>query len=340
MNWAGKRVVVTGGLGFIGGSVVQHLVRRGADVTIADKVFDPAMYVPKLKRMLRIYADEGHPAALKVETIDLASEFHRFESLCRDKDAVFHLAALFGGREFVNTRQADCAKMLAVDHNVVDAASRAGVERLAYSSSACVYPDALQAEGSAPLREEDVLSTGDGFRQSDNLYGWAKLMGELQCKVYHEERGMKTSACRYLTVYGPGELDTSHAISALVEKALRGQDPLEIWGSGKQERGFTFVDDIVAGTVAAAEKIEDGTPINLGWAKRYSLDTVASLIIGEVGSHYDGWSPGLVHLTDKPEGPRSRALDVSRAKTLLGWEPKVDLPEGIRRTVEWHRNKT
>lgn len=335
MNWTGKQVLVTGGLGFIGSTLVDALLTRGAEVTVADKVFSPSSYIPKLRRTLAIY--EKHGAAPQIENIDLACEFHRLESLCKGKDAVFHLAALFGGREFVDTRQADCARMFAVDHSVIEAASRAGVEKFAFASSACVYPDSLQGEGSRPLREEDALSVGNGWKSWDNLYGMAKLAGELQCKVYHDERGLKTSACRYLTVYGPGEMDATHAVAALIEKALSGQDPLEVWGSGKQERGFTFVDDIVEGTILACEKVEDGTPVNLGWEKRYDLDAVASLIISEVGRHYDGWNPSVTHLLDKPEGPRSRALDISRARALLGWEPKVDLSEGIARTVAWHR---
>ncbi len=152
--------------------------------------------------------------------------------LARNADAVFHLSAVFGGREFVDTRQADCSKMLSIDHNVIDASFEAGVERFHFASSACVYPDSLQKNPKYLLKESDILSTGEGWKSSDNLYGFAKLMGELQCVVFHKEKGMKTSACRYLTVYGPGEYDTSHAISALIEKALDRMNPYVVWGSG------------------------------------------------------------------------------------------------------------
>jgi UDP-glucose 4-epimerase len=196
----------------------------------------------------------------------------------------------------------------------------------------CVYPDSLQKDPKYLLKESDILSTGEGWKSSDNLYGFAKLMGELQCIVFHKEKGMKTSACRYLTVYGPGELDTSHAISALIEKALDRMSPYMVWGSGRQQRGFTYVTDIVNGSIMASEKVTDGTAVNLGWDKRYSIKEVAEMIL-----KITGLKSKMVFDTNKPEGPFSRALDISLAKKLVGWEPKIDLYEGLEKTIAWHK---
>ncbi len=335
MNWARKKVLVTGGGGFIGSALVDRLLDLGADVGVVDKLFlptQPNIAKQKIDRLWRIFTKHGIVVP-SIQTLDLLTQKQDFEKLAKGFDTVFHLSAIFGGREFVNTRQVDSAKMLAIDQNVIDASYNAGVEAFHYASSACVYPDSLQVAGYA-LKEEDALSTGEGFRGADNLYGWAKLMGELQCKVYHEEKGLKTSVCRYLTVYGPGEFDNSHAISALIEKALDQQDPFEIWGDGQQERGFTYVDDIVNGSILASEKITVGIPINLGTDERYTIDRTAEIIFRVVG-----WKSTLIaHLRDKPEGPRSRALNISRARWLLDWEPKVELPEGIAKTVEWHKS--
>jgi nucleoside-diphosphate-sugar epimerase len=253
--------------------------------------------------------------------------------LASEAEVVFHLSAVFGGREFVDKHQVECSKMLAMDHNAIEASFQAGVERFHYSSSACVYPDSLQVRPDYLLKESDILSTGDGWKSSDNLYGFAKLMGELQCKVFHSEKGLKTSACRYLTVYGPGELDTSHAISALIEKALDEKNPYVVWGSGNQERGFTYVTDIVDGSILACERITDGTGVNLGWDKRYSIREVAKMILEIVGR-----KPKMLFDPSKPEGPFSRAMDISLAKRLLKWEPKVDLHEGLERTITWHKS--
>jgi len=334
MNWAKRRVIVTGGAGFIGGALVDRLLDLGALVTVVDKLLlsnRSWVWEAKLRRLSDIFHGHGFSDS-GMAIIDLATDKDRFQLLAEKHDIVFHMSAVFGGREFVDTRQADCSKMLAIDHNVISASYEAGVERMHYASSACVYPPSLNKPGRL-LKEEDILSTGEGWRSSDNLYGFAKLMGEMQLMVYNKEQGFKSSASRYLTVYGPGEFDTSHAIAALIEKALSEQDPYVVWGSGKQERGFTYVDDIVNGTILAAEKITDATPVNLGWNKRYKIRDVAKLILDASGHR-----PKQVFFDkSKPEGPFSRALDITRAKTLLGWEPRIDLEEGLRRTVQWHK---
>jgi len=160
-------------------------------------------------------------------------------------------------------------------------------------------------------------------------------MGEMQLDVFHKEKNFNSSISRYLTVYGPGELDASHAIAALAERALDREDPYVVWGSGEQERGFTFVDDIVEGSIRATEFITDATPVNLGWDKRYKIRDVANLIL-----ELSGYRPSKIFFDrTKPEGPFSRALDISRARSLLLWEPKVDLREGLERTIEWHRKE-
>jgi UDP-glucose 4-epimerase len=115
---------------------------------------------------------------------------------------------------------------------------------------------------------------------------------------------------------------------------LRREDPFTVWGSGAQERGFTYVSDIVKGQILAAEKIADGTAVNLGTEKRYKIKDVVEMILENVG-----YKPGLKFDKSKPEGPFSRALDISLARKLLGWEPKVDLDEGLRETLNWLKNQ-
>ena len=333
MNWAKRRVIVTGGAGFIGSNTVDRLLSLGAQVTVVDKLLIPSksrIWQAKLARLSKIYQNHGF-SDVEIEVIDLEREVDRFQLLARDFDIVFHLSAVFGGREFVDRQQSECSKMLAIDHNVINSSFESGIQHLHYSSSACVYAPSLNVPGRL-LAEDDILSTSEGWQSSDNLYGFAKLMGELQLLSYHREKGFKSSICRYLTVYGPGELDGTHAIAALIEKSLNKTDPFVVWGSGNQERGFTYVDDIVNGSILASERISDATAINLGWDKRYSLREVASIILG-----LSGHKPTKVLFDrSKPEGPFSRALDISRAKILLGWVPKVDLKEGLKSTIDWH----
>lgn len=334
MSWIKRKVIITGGAGFIGSTLTDALLSKGAEVTVVDKLLSPAaswIWSAKLKRLSEIYKKYGYND-VQIKVIDLYSDRERFQLLAENYDVVFHLSAVFGGREFVDTQQAECSKMLAIDHNVISASYEAGISHLHYSSSACVYPPSLN-KPDVLLKEDDILSVGEGWDSSDNLYGFAKLMGEMQLLAYYKERGFKSSACRYLTVYGSGEFDSSHAITALVGKALDKQDPYEVWGTGNQERGFTYVDDIVNGSILAAEKIEDATAVNLGWDKRYKIRDVAEMIL-RLSDHKPS---KIFYNTSKPEGPFSRALDISLAKKLLGWEPKVDLEEGLVKAIEWHK---
>jgi len=325
---------VTGGTGFIGSQTVDALLARGMNVIVADQLIapntNPEVWKRRMDRFYEIH--KKHGAQPNLEIIDLSVERERLKNILvkNNVDTVFMLSAVFGGRAFVDTQQTECSRGFAIDQNTIRACYESGtVERISYSSSACVYPPSLN-KPTYLLKESDVLSTGEGLASSDNLYGFQKIMTEMTLKVFSEEGGLKTSSCRFLTVYGAGEFPTTHAISMLVQRALRHEDPFSVWGSGEQERGFTYVTDIVEGQILAAEKITDGTAVNLGWDKRYKIKDVVAKILEVVG--YD---PRIFYDKSKPEGPFSRALDISLAKKLLNWAPKVDLDEGLKLTVEW-----
>jgi len=333
-----KSVLVTGGTGFIGSNLVDALLGRGLDVVVADQLIAPNTSPELWKRRLDRYHEicKRHKTQPKLEIIDLSIERERLKDILTKNhvDTVFMLSAVFGGRGFVDEQQGLCSIGFAIDQNTIRACHESGcVERISSSSSACVYPPSLNKSGYA-LKESDVLSTGEGFASSDNLYGFQKLMTELTLQVFSKEHGLKTSSCRYLTVYGAGEFPSTHAISVLCERAVRHEDPFLVWGSGEQERGFTYVADIVEGQILAAEKVADGTAVNLGWDKRYKIKDVVNMII-EIA----GYKPKLFFDKSKPEGPFSRALDVSLAKKLLGWTPKVDLREGLEKTIHWMKEQ-
>jgi len=334
LNWSQRSVLVTGATGFIGSQLVDTLLATGARVVGADKLLsqnvNPETWKGRLDRYYQIC--KKHEAEPRLEIIDLSIERERLASLLtkNDVDTVFMLSAVFGGREFVDKYQAACSVGFAIDQNTIRACHESGtVERVNYASSACVYAPSLNKPGYL-LKESDVLSTGEGYASSDNLYGFQKIMTEMTLKAYSQEHGLKASSCRFLTVYGAGEFPTTHAISMLCQRALLREDPFLVWGSGEQERGFTYVSDIVEGQILAAEKIADGTAVNLGWDKRYKIKDVADIIVGIVG-----YSPTFFFDRSKPEGPFSRALDISLARKLLDWEPKVDLREGLGLTISW-----
>jgi len=339
MNWTGHSIVVTGGTGFIGSNVVDTMLSRGAKVIAADQLIAPNASPNVWKRRLDRYHEicRRHGTDTNLEIIDLSTERERFKHILtkNNVDSVFMLSAVFGGRAFVDQQQAACSIGFAIDENTIRACQEAGtVERITYSSSACVYPPSLNKPDYL-LKESDVLSTGEGLASSDNLYGFQKIMTEMTLSAFSEEHGLKTSSCRFLTVYGAGEFPTSHAISMLCERALRLEDPFTVWGSGEQERGFTYVTDIVDGLIMAAERVTDGTAINLGWDKRYKVKDVVDMIL-KISNH----KPKTLKFDKtKPEGPFSRALDVSLARTLLGWQPKIDLQEGLEKTINWMKQQ-
>lgn len=333
-----RSVLVTGGTGFVGSNLVDALLARGLDVVVADQLIAPNTRADVWKKRMDRYYEicKKHGAEPNLEIIDLSTERERLKHILTTKgvDTVFMLSAVFGGRGFVDERQADCSIGFSIDQNTIRACRESGtVERISYSSSACVYPPSLNKPGYL-LKESDVLSTGEGFASSDNLYGFQKIMSEMTLRVFSQEYGLRTSSCRYLTVYGAGEFPTTHAISTLCARALRREDPFLVWGSGEQERGFTYVTDIVEGQILAAEKITDGTALNLGWDKRYKIKDVAAIMLDIVG-----FKPKIVFDKSKPEGPFSRALDVSFSKKVLGWSPKIDLREGLELTIRWMKEQ-
>jgi nucleoside-diphosphate-sugar epimerase len=261
---------------------------------------------------------------------DLANPEHAAE-VVRGQDVVFHLAATIGGRGYIDTHPADCCQSLAINQNLIHQAYLAGVKHVHYASSACVYPVDLQSQYDSEylLKEEDALR--DGWANCDGEYGWAKFMGEMILKAYNKQYGLQGSICRYVTVYGPWENDT-HAIIALIKKAVERRDPYVIWGTGEQDRDFTYVEDIVDGSIRAASVVRDATPVNLGTGVRHKLKHVAELIFEVIG-----WRPReICYDTSKPQGVASRALDISRAKALLGWSPRFSLREGLERTIQWY----
>jgi len=321
--WKTKRVLVTGGASFIGSHLVDSLVNFGSQVTVLDNLSSGTL--DNLERSF---------PRIKFAKEDL--EYSSLQNLVRlfnGNDVVFHLAATHGGRGYINSHPADITSNFAIDHHVFEACATANVGKVVFASTACVYPPVLQSKVGSNylLKEEDApVEHLDQPLSSDLEYGWAKLMGEMQLNSFITQYRMKGCSVRFVTAYGPRENET-HAIVALIYKAFEKMDPYVIWGDGNQERDFTYVSDIVSGTLLAAEKISDGTPVNLGTQRRISLVEIARMIFELMDFH-----PRIKFDSSGPVGVLSRALDISRARSLLGWEPRVSLEEGMRSTIDWY----
>jgi nucleoside-diphosphate-sugar epimerase len=316
--WTNRKVLVTGGTSFIGSHLVDALVERGAKVHVVDdltsgKASNLESHL-KSGRVSLVEADLREPGVTR--------------AAMKGIQVVFHLAADHGGRGYVDLHQAGPASNLFLDGLVFWEAVKAGVEKVVYASSGCVYPNYMQTDPKKEiyLREEDVKPPHD----ADNMYGWAKLMAELTLQSYHSEHKLGAASCRYFTVYGPRGVE-NHAVIAMIARAFVRQDPFEVWGDGTQIRNWTYVEDIVSGTILAAEKINDGTAVNLGTMERVTVLDAVHMVTERAG-----YKPQIRLRRDMPTGPINRVADNRLAKKLLGWEPKTPFREGLRKTMDWY----
>lgn len=324
-RYAGQRVLVTGGASFIGSHLVEQLLAYGAQVTVADDFSSG--------RLENLRAVLPHCELL---VGDLRSPAQATKAT-RRKDTVFHLAASHGGRGYIDTHPVECCNNLLLDHVVFQAAISGEAHALVYASSACVYPTNLQAANDSRLllAEHQCNFSEPGAAFPDGEYGWAKLTGELQLKAFHKEYGLDATACRIFTAYGPRE-NESHAVIALIAKALARLDPYPIWGSGKQTRNFTFVDDTVTGLALAGVTTQGFDVVNVGSPTHNTIDELIELIFA-----ISGFAPQHIERQlNMPTGVQSRAADCSKSAALWGWYPSTPLYDGLQRTVEWYRQST
>ena len=315
--WKKQKVLVTGGCSFIGSHLVDALVERGATVRVADDLSSGA------RRNIEPHLKSGRVELLQIDLREPGAAL----KLTRGIQVVFHLAAAHGGRGYVDLHQGACAENLLLD-GLLFQACKQQVEKIVYASSGCVYPNYLQDDPDKILylTEEMVGPPYD----ADNLYGWAKLMGEMTLRAFHRDYGLKAASCRYFTVYGPRGIE-NHAVIAMIARAFVKQDPFEVWGNGQQIRNWTYVSDIIEGTLLAAEKIDDGAAINLGTMERIRVIDAVRMVLDHTGHH-----PKIRFRPDMPTGPYNRVADNQLAKKLLGWEPKVPFREGLHKTIDWY----
>ncbi|HEV3076775.1 MAG TPA: NAD-dependent epimerase/dehydratase family protein [Thermoanaerobaculia bacterium] len=319
MDWKEKAVLVTGGASFISSHLIDLLVTQGARrIRVVDDLSSGR--VANIQRHL----DSGAVELVQADLLTPGVAQRAVEGM----EVVFHLAAIHGGRGFVDLHQAACAQNLALDGMLVKAAYEAGVEKLVFASSGCVYPNHLQQDVSQELylREDMVGPPYD----ADNMYGWAKLMTEMTLAAYHRDLGFRSASCRFFTVYGERGVE-NHAVIAMIARAFVRQSPFEVWGDGTQVRNWTYVGDIVRGMVLAAEKIDDGTAINLGTEERTRvIDAVDEVL------RYTGHQAEIKFLPHMPTGPLNRVASNRLARQLLGWEPQMKFMDGLRRTIDWY----
>jgi UDP-glucose 4-epimerase len=314
------RVLVTGGAGTIGSAVVRRLVGDpGFDVRVSDQ--RPA---PSWMRQ-----------ACEVHTGDLR-ELSEARAAAEGCSHVIHLAAVVGG---IGNFHKLPHTLLEVNNALYNAVFRAAlerrVERLVYVSSSMVFERATEF----PTTEAHL----DECPTPHSAYGFSKLAGEVYCRALGDEHGLPYTICRPFNAYGPGELPDpepgiAHAVPDLIKKVLSGQRPLEIFGSGKQTRTLTHVDDIADGIVTAmSHPAGENEDFNVSASEELTVAEIAAVIWEACGE--DPAELELKHLPTFEVDVQRRWPSVEKARELLGWEARIGVREGIARTVEWMREQ-
>ncbi|HEY2991256.1 MAG TPA: NAD-dependent epimerase/dehydratase family protein [Methylomirabilota bacterium] len=313
---AATRVLVTGAGGFIGHHLVNSLKARGYWVRGVD------IKAP----------DYAASAADEFALRDLRRWPECVEAMRGGIEHVYALAADMGGMGFISANHARILHNNAlISIHTLQAAQEAGVRRLVYTSSACVYPEYRQAEADIqPLREEEAYPA-----QPQDAYGWEKLMSERLCAHYREEYGLATRIVRFHNIFGPlgtwdgGREKAPAAMCRKVAVAKLTSDPtVEIWGDGEQTRSFCFIDDCLEG-LHRLMLSDYAEPLNLGQDRMVTINELADIVAGIAGirivkKHVPG-----------PQGVRGRNSDNTRLRKVLGWEPVIALEEGLARTYAW-----
>jgi GDP-L-fucose synthase len=301
-----KKIIVTGGSGFLGQHVIGLLQRLGCT-----KVF-----VPRSKQF------------------DLTKEQDVHRLLKQERpEVVIHLAALVGGigANRLNPGSFLYANLM-MGTQLIEGSRQLGVEKFVQVGTICSYPKFTPV----PFKETDLWN---GYPEETNApYGLAKKLLIVQLQAYRQQYGFNGVNVLPVNLYGPGDnfdLESSHVIPALIRKCLeakeRGDKTLTVWGTGTPTREFLYVEDAARGIVAAAEKLETSDPVNLGSGREIHIRDLVDLIV-----KHTGFQGEIVYDSTKPDGQPRRCLDVTKAKQLLGFEAQMSLDEGLKRTIAWY----
>jgi nucleoside-diphosphate-sugar epimerase len=312
------KILVTGGLGFIGSHLVTEFVRQGHAVRVLDNL-DPEASDRALRGMDSIVSNNGLCRAELVRADVRDADACR--AACSRVDAVFHHAAVASiGRAIRNPDEAFEINVLGTE-NVLKAARACGVRRVVFSSSGKVYGNAT----SPPFREDYPL-------EPVNAYAASKVQAESVCRRLAEDPAMQVVSLRYFSVYGPGQSLSYGFIGQALSGLLNG-GAIEIDGPKDMERNFTYISDVVAANVCCLKYERPGYSVfNIGSERSYTVGDLIDIVEKAL------WRSTRVHYRNTPDGSVYRtAADITAARRHLGYEPRVTLPIGIRQTIEWVR---
>ena len=333
--WHGKRVIVTGGGGFLGSFVVNKLWRRGAAEVIVPRRKDYDLR--DLTAIRRLLHDTGSQPTRNTQQ----ATRHPFKPTAPQTpvDLVIHLAANVGGIGINRAKPAEFFyDNLMMGVQLLHECWAAGVPKFVATGTICAYPKFAPI----PFREESLW---DGYPEETNApYGLAKKMMLVQSQSYREQYGYNSIFLLPVNLYGPRDnfdLTTSHVIPALIRKCLEAgtstgsaNKELVAWGDGSPTREFLYVEDAAEGILLAAEHYNDSQPVNLGSSYEISIRELLQTI-----ARLTGFQGRIVWDTTKPNGQPRRKLDVSRAQEFFGFSAQTPFEEGLQRTIDWYRQE-
>lgn len=305
--WRGKRVLVTGGAGFLGSVVVKNLEARG----VSDLVI---------------------PRAREYDLTDLDIVHHLLES--RQPDVVIHLAARVGGIGANRAHPADFFyDNLMMGVQLIHESYKHGVSKFVALGTVCAYPKHTPV----PFHEDDLWN---GYPEETNApYGLAKKMLLVQSQAYRQQYGFNSIFLLPVNLYGPRDNfdpESSHVIPALIKKCedgrLAGHSRIEVWGDGSATREFLYVDDAAEAILLAAERYDGADPVNIGSAVEINLKDLVHTI-----ARLTDFAGEIVWDTSKPNGQPRRKLDTSRAHERFGFRSTTTFEDGLRQTIAWYR---
>jgi len=304
--WSNKRVLVTGGAGFLGAFVVEKLRERGCK----------DIFIPRSKDYNLVEMD-----AVKKVYKDAKP------------DIVIHLAARVGG---IGANLTNPGRFfydnLMMGVQTMEVGRRVGIEKFVAIGTICAYPKFTPV----PFKEEDLWN---GYPEETNApYGLAKKMLLVQAQAYRQQYGFNGIYLLPVNLYGPKDnfdLETSHVIPALIRKCIeakkRGEDHIVVWGDGSPTREFLYVEDAAEGILLAAEHYNKSEPVNLGSAFEISIKNLLETIVQLIG-----FKGKVIWDTSKPNGQPRRKLDVSRAEREFGFRARTNFEEGLKKTINWY----
>lgn len=305
--WQNRRVLVTGGAGFLGSYVVQRLEDAGCS----------SIFVPR---------------SAEYDLRDKAAIKRLYGKV--NPDLVIHLAAVVGG---IGANRDNPGKYfydnLMMGVSLIEEARQHGIKKFVALGSVCAYPKFTPV----PFCEEDLWN---GYPEETNApYGLAKKMMLVQSQSYRQQYSFNSIFLLPVNLYGKGDnfdLHSSHVIPALIRKCVdaieRGTSHIEVWGSGKATREFLYADDCARGILLAAEYYNSSEPVNLGAGFEISISDLAQLI-----ARLTGFTGEFIWDASKPDGQPRRFLDTSRAKESFGFTANVSFEEGLKNTIDWYR---